>query len=81
MKKETMVFEAHGISFPCTELLLINYAKVKTVFSYNGTFNFFLKTARFNNVEKLTMILHYIAWFQQLWSRCSWKCAGSHGQM
>ncbi len=27
-----MVFEAHGMSFPCTELLLFNYAKVKTVF-------------------------------------------------
>ncbi len=26
-----MVFEAHGMSFPCTELLLFNYAKVKTV--------------------------------------------------
>ncbi len=23
-----MVFEAHGMSFPCTELLLFNYAKV-----------------------------------------------------
>ncbi len=27
-KEETMVFEAHGMSFPCTELLLFNYAKV-----------------------------------------------------
>ncbi len=27
-----MVSEAHCISFPCTELLLFNYAKVKTVF-------------------------------------------------
>ncbi len=27
-----MVFEAHGMSFLCTELLLFNYAKVKTVF-------------------------------------------------
>ncbi len=27
-----MVFEAHCMSFPCTELLLFNYAKVKTVF-------------------------------------------------
>ncbi len=31
-KEETMVFEAHSMSFPCTELLLFNYAKVKTVF-------------------------------------------------
>ncbi len=31
-KEETMVFEAHGMSFPCTELLLFNYGKVKTVF-------------------------------------------------
>ncbi len=31
-EEETMVFEAHGMSFPCTELLLFNYAKVKTVF-------------------------------------------------
>ncbi len=27
-----MVFEAHGMSFPCTELLLFNNAKVNTVF-------------------------------------------------
>ncbi len=27
-----MVFEAHCMSFPCTELLLFNYAKVNTVF-------------------------------------------------
>ncbi len=27
-----MVFEAHCMSFPCTELLLFNYAKVKIVF-------------------------------------------------
>ncbi len=27
-----MVSEAHGMSYPCTELLLFNYAKVKTVF-------------------------------------------------
>ncbi len=27
-----MVFEAHGMSFSCTELSLINYAKVNTVF-------------------------------------------------
>ncbi len=27
-----MVFEAHGMPFPHTELLLFNYAKVKTVF-------------------------------------------------
>ncbi len=26
------MFEAHGMSFPCTELLLFNYAKVNTVF-------------------------------------------------
>ncbi len=31
-KEETMVFEAHGMSFPCTELLLFNYAKVNIVF-------------------------------------------------
>ncbi len=32
-EEETMVFEAHGnMSFPCTELLLFNYAKVNTVF-------------------------------------------------
>ncbi len=27
-----MMFEAHGVSFPCTRLLLFNYAKIKTVF-------------------------------------------------
>ncbi len=27
-----MVFEAHGMSFLCTELFLFNYAKVNTVF-------------------------------------------------
>ncbi len=31
-KEETMVFEANGMPLPCTELLLFNYAKVKTVF-------------------------------------------------
>ncbi len=31
-KEETMVFEAHCMSFPCTELLLFNYAKANTVF-------------------------------------------------
>ncbi len=31
-KEETMVFEAHCMSFPCPELLLFNYAKLKTVF-------------------------------------------------
>ncbi len=31
-KEKTMLFEAHCMSFPCTELLLFNYAKVKTVF-------------------------------------------------
>ncbi len=29
-----MVSEAHSMSFPCTEPLLFNYAKVKTVFHY-----------------------------------------------
>ncbi len=29
-----MVFEAHSMSFPCTELLLFNYAKVNTVFHF-----------------------------------------------
>ncbi len=28
-----MVSEAHCMTFPCKELLLFNYAKVKTVFS------------------------------------------------
>ncbi len=27
-----MVSEAHCMSFPCTALLLLNYAKIKTVF-------------------------------------------------
>ncbi len=27
-----MVFEAHGMSLPCIELLLFNYTKVNTVF-------------------------------------------------
>ncbi len=31
-EEETMVFEAHGMSFPCTKLLLFNYAKVNTFF-------------------------------------------------
>ncbi len=33
-----MVFEAHCMSFPFTELSLFNYAKVKTVFPFYGTF-------------------------------------------
>ncbi len=31
-EEETMVFEAHCMSFPWTEILLFNYAKIKTVF-------------------------------------------------
>ncbi len=31
-KEETMVCEAHGMSFTCTALVLFNYAKVNTVF-------------------------------------------------
>ncbi len=31
-KEETMLFEAHCMSFPCTELLLFNYAKVNRCF-------------------------------------------------
>ncbi len=40
-----MVFKAHGMSFPCTELLLFNYAKVKTVFygNFKVTPGIFLK--------------------------------------
>ncbi len=34
-----MMFEAHGMSFPCTELLLFNYAKVKTVFHSMASLN------------------------------------------
>ena len=28
-----MVFEAHGMSVPCPELLSFNYAKINTVFN------------------------------------------------
>ncbi len=35
-----MVFEAHCISFPCTELLLFNYANVKTVFHSTAPLTF-----------------------------------------
>ncbi len=35
-----MVSEAHCMSFPCTELLLFNYAKVKDSFSFYGTFKY-----------------------------------------
>ncbi len=31
-KKEETMLEAHCMSFPCTELLLFNYAKINTVF-------------------------------------------------
>ncbi len=31
-KKETMLFEAHCMSFPCTEIVLLTYAEVNTVF-------------------------------------------------
>ncbi len=31
-KEGTMLFEAHGMPFPCIELLLFNYAKANTVF-------------------------------------------------
>ncbi len=35
-----MVFEAHNMSFPCTELLLFNYAKVNTVLHYMAPLRF-----------------------------------------
>ncbi len=34
-----MVFEAHCMSFSCTELLLFNYAKVNKVFHSMAPFN------------------------------------------
>ncbi len=37
-----MLFEAHGKSFPCTELVLFNYAKVNTVFHSMAPLNPFL---------------------------------------
>ncbi len=33
-----MVFEAHGVLIPCTELLLFNYAKLNTVFRYKYSY-------------------------------------------
>ncbi len=48
-----MVFEAHGMSFPCTELLLLNYAKVNTVFPFYGTFK--------TQLNKSCSILPFIA--------------------
>ncbi len=42
-EEETMVFEAHCMSFPCTELLLFNYAKVKTVFHSMAPLSLFNK--------------------------------------
>ncbi len=38
-EEETMVFEVHGMSFPCTEVLLFNYAKVNTVFQSMAPLN------------------------------------------
>ncbi len=37
-EEETMVFEAHGMPFPHTELLLFNYAKGKDSFPFYTTF-------------------------------------------
>ncbi len=34
-----MVFKAHGMSFPCTELLLFNYAKVNKMFDSMAPLN------------------------------------------
>ncbi len=55
-----MVFEAHCMSFPCTELLLFNYAKVNTVFhsmaplKTNNSFLFsILSTCFFKKTKKL----------------------------
>ncbi len=39
-----MEFEAHGMSFPCTELLLINYAEVNTVFHSMAPLNEVIRT-------------------------------------
>ncbi len=53
-----MVFEAHCMSFPCTELLLFNYAKVKS-FPFYGTFN-----------ESLTEWFFVKPKMVLLWHRC-----------
>ncbi len=41
-----MVSEAHCMSFPCTELLLFNYAKVKTVFRSMAPLNIISSTTK-----------------------------------
>ncbi len=50
-----MVFEAHGMSFPCTEHLLFNYAKVNS-FPFYGTFKYmyFVKLLIIKNVSDST---------------------------
>ncbi len=47
-----MVSEAHCMSFPCTELLLFNYAKVKTVFHSVAPLNIFFPIHHFNLQRK-----------------------------
>ncbi len=37
-----MVFETQGMSFPCTELLLFNYAKVNTVVNSMAPLNYII---------------------------------------
>ncbi len=46
-----MVFEALGMSFPCPALLLLNYAKVNTVFHSMAP----LKSTVFN-IDYLTLV-------------------------
>ncbi len=45
------MFEALGISFPCTALLLLNYAKVNTVFHSMAP----LRSTVFN-IDYLTLV-------------------------
>ncbi len=47
-----MVSEAHCMSFPCTELLLFNYAKVKTVFHSVAPLNIIFPIHHFNLQRK-----------------------------
>ncbi len=47
-----MVFEAHCMSFPCTEHLLFNYAKVKTVFHSMAPLSISLYNGKSNSLRQ-----------------------------
>ncbi len=66
-----MVFEAHGMSFPCTELLLFNYAKINTVFHSMAPLNIKTQSYILQKSRIFTQDKSRLSVVSQLVSQCS----------